>query len=464
MAAFLYFYHGFGAVSDAFGDMMNWQFSARAVGVGATGGAVVLFLALAAVFGRVFCSAFCPMGALQEFVWRISAKLKISRTKYISVRGWRCVAVLSLAAAGLLAAVPPFFILLDPISNFGRGITSLTLLLRGERAPGLIAVCLMFLAILLCACLWGRRFCDWCPAGMTLGIVSSVAPLALRLDKARCVSCGVCERACPMNCADASNKKIDRERCVLCMACAASCPGSFIGYGRAEGLVCAGRRSFIRNGINFLLAAAYVGARNVRDALRHSDEAMAGSGSLILPPGAGAEDEFASRCVACQACVHACPVGIISAVKSPQPRIVYGADYCQFSCVECGKVCPTNAIARLDVETKRRTRIALSSLTLSRCLVVAKNQACGACAEVCPTHALVMVPYEGGAGLTVPNFDKEYCIGCGACFCVCPAEPVAFEIRGESVQGITPGMRAISEDAADAPGPKPMTAEDDFPF
>jgi formate hydrogenlyase subunit 6/NADH:ubiquinone oxidoreductase subunit I len=158
-------------------------------------------------------------------------------------------------------------------------------------------------------------------------------------------------------------------------------------------------------------------------------------------------------------------VGIISAAKSPQPEIVYGTDYCQFSCVECGKVCPTNAIARLDVETKRRTRIALSSLTLSRCVVVAKEQACGACAEVCPTHALEMEPYEGHRGLTVPSFGEEYCIGCGACLAVCPAVPVAFEIAGASVQSLTPGLReAGGEKEAEDGAANVMTADDDFPF
>jgi ferredoxin len=144
---------------------------------------------------------------------------------------------------------------------------------------------------------------------------------------------------------------------------------------------------------------------------------------------------------------------------------VYGTDYCQFSCVECGKACPTNAIARLDVETKRRTRIALSSLTLSRCLVVAKGQACGACAEVCPTHALEMEPYKGHRGLTVPSFGEEYCIGCGACLAVCPALPVAFEIVGVAVQSLTPGLReAGGETGAEDGSADVMTADDDFPF
>jgi ferredoxin len=170
--------------------------------------------------------------------------------------------------------------------------------------------------------------------------------------------------------------------------------------------------------------------------------------------------------VACQACLHACPVGIIRASGAPQPLVEYGlGEYCQFNCAECGKVCPTNAITRLDVETKRRTRIALSRFTLPKCVVVTKSQACGACAEVCPTHALSMVRFEGHPGLTIPSFEEEYCIGCGACLAVCPADPPAFGIEGVSVQSLTPGLREVTEETE--PGESsapPMTADDDFPF
>ena len=185
--------------------------------------------------------------------------------------------------------------------------------------------------------------------------------------------------------------------------------------------------------------------------------------SRAFPPGAVNAERFSSRCVACHACVHVCPVGIIRADGAPQPKVIYGVNYCQFNCVECGKVCPTDAITKLDVDTKHRTRIALSRLSLPGCVVVAKGQACGACAEVCPTHALSMIRYEDHPELTMPSFDEDYCVGCGACAAVCPAEPVAFEIRGVMVQSLTPGLRSAAEEQEDESA-VPMTAGDDFPF
>jgi ferredoxin-type protein NapF len=208
-----------------------------------------------------------------------------------------------------------------------------------------------------------------------------------------------------------------------------------------------------------------MGGRNVRKYMLSRNVVFALSGGgvpFIAPPGAGDSENFLSRCVGCGACAAVCPVGVVRLADGAHPNLVYGENYCQYSCVECGKVCPTGAIARLDVETKRKTRVGLSNLTISECVVAKNNQACGACAEVCPTHALLMVSYDNGTGLTIPSFDEKYCIGCGACLCVCPAEPAAFGVRGVSVQTITPGMRHTEEDAED--GAKPMTADDDFPF
>jgi ferredoxin len=69
-----------------------------------------------------------------------------------------------------------------------------------------------------------------------------------------------------------------------------------------------------------------------------------------------------------------------------------------------------------------------------------------------------MIPWEDG--LTVPEFDAEYCIGCGGCLNVCPAEPKVFVVRGISPQTWTPGIRAAEEAE---PG-LPVKDGKDFPF
>jgi ferredoxin len=182
---------------------------------------------------------------------------------------------------------------------------------------------------------------------------------------------------------------------------------------------------------------------------------------VILPPGAMSADNFGRRCVGCLACVAACPVRVIKPNITSHPTLVYADDFCQFNCVECGAVCPTGAIQRLGVDEKHRTRVGVSNLDFAKCVVKTRGESCGACAEVCPTRAVRMVPYpeSDAAGLTKPEFDEEYCIGCGACLAVCPADPKAFRLRGVSAQTLTPGIRPTEEEEYPA-----LPSTDDFPF
>ena len=185
----------------------------------------------------------------------------------------------------------------------------------------------------------------------------------------------------------------------------------------------------------------------------------------ILPPGAKNLIHYTSRCIGCHACVASCPVGIITAKDDLHPRLDYNgaaAAFCQFNCVECGRVCPTGAITRLGADEKHRTRVALSTLYFERCVVKTKHESCGACAEVCPTGALTMVAYSepGIAFLTRPVYDERYCIGCGACLAACPAEPRAFTLAAVPEQSLTVGSRPL-EEAGDE---LQVESTGDFPF
>jgi ferredoxin len=423
----------------------------------------IIVLVTSAIAGRWYCSVFCPFGTLQEAVWR--AGRLVSDTRFVSP--WRLrYLVPVLAGIGIAFTLKPLFLVTDPISNFGRGMRAvLTLSAEGIEAiaPLTWAMLGVFSFVMALALVRGRRFCDWCPVGILLGAFASVAPLGMRLKKGFCVSCGKCERSCPVNCVDSKGKTLDGARCVLCLSCAKDCSVGALEYGVALPAENAARRAFLwKSGsvLAWLAGAVYLGGAALRGVFpRGSGGKRAGPMPFIMPPGARDAGWFSANCIGCQACVAACPAKIIRTDRGP-PALNYAYGYCQYNCAECSNVCPTGALSALG-GMKERTRVGLSALDRKKCVVITKGESCGACAEVCAPRALRMEPLGPGSTLTAPVLDPEYCIGCGGCFHVCPAEPRAFVVTGVTPQVLTPGIRPSSpeEDSIGVP-----VVGDGFPF
>jgi ferredoxin len=447
------------------------QFSPGLYGAGIAGLTVLAVLGLSLIFGRLYCSVLCPLGTLQELVWRAGNFLRritgagkkkprmggMVPSGYRAAPGIRYAAPL-LTGLGLALSFSPLMTALDPVSNFGRGMGAFRGITGGTLIPFVLVLGLPLALILAAAFFRGRAFCSWCPLGLTLGLLSSAAPLGMRISS-RCVSCGRCEKNCPAFCIDSRSKRIEAERCVLCLSCAALCPSGSAGYGRRGKARGESRRLFLTGAgrASLFCGAAYLFGPSLRLF------AAPDRGKLpILPPGALNGERYRAHCIGCQACAAACPVGILRTQDSPRPDLDYTGAGCQYNCVECGRVCPTGAIRPLGLEEKHRTRIALSTLYFERCVVNTRRESCGACAEVCPTGAVTMIPYgeSGIPWLTRPVFDEQYCIGCGACFAACPAEPRAFSVDAAAEQSLTAGVRPPEEGA----GGFQLESLEDFPF
>ena len=438
--------------SDARIFLMNTQFTGVLMRQDMLFLVAAAIMAIAALAGRWYCSVLCPFGTLQEAVWR-AGKMTGRKTRFISP--WRLRYIVPiLTGIGLVFAVPMLFLPMDPISNFGRGVRSVhTLVNEGAASMTLylLAILGMFTLILALAAARGRRFCDWCPAGTLLGAFASVALLGMRLKKGACVSCGKCERSCPMNCIDAKEKILDASRCVLCLNCAGSCAVGALKYGSilpAEKAEKVERRAFFKKSgriLGLLAGAGYLGGLALRQIFPGLGRSGNTSGpiSFVMPPGAQDIDNFIASCIACKACVAACPVQIIRADNSPHPRLDFTNHYCQYSCTACSSVCPSLALSRLSVEKKQRTRIGVAFLNREKCVAITHGAACGACAEVCAPRALQMEPLdpEWPMGLTAPVLYPEYCIGCGGCYHICPIrwEPRAITLTGVTPHTLTPG-------------------------
>lgn len=426
-----------------------------------------LILAATALFGRWYCSLLCPAGLLQEVFSRIGQRLGVSRLRHRpSTMAGTAGPVLMLMFVTGFALVDNFVPAdnMDPIALFGRlGLAAGDL--RAWSPQDALYYCVLGIAVVLLAVVplvRGRWFCaTLCPVSGLFHLAAKLPGKRLTIETDGCVSCGRCERVCPTGCLDAAHGTLAAERCVLCLRCQDVCSRNAIRYG--PGGPPPDKRRL------FLDAAALAGAGTAYAAARHIgprlDFLHPPRPAQVTPPGTGGDRQHRRNCVTCQACVAACPVGIIRPQNAERrPTLDFSRGYCQYNCTSCLSSCPAGAFKAISLEEKHRLRLAETRLILPNCVVITSGRECGACAEVCPTHAVTM--RATGAGKpTEPDFDAEYCIGCGACYHVCPAHPRAFAVTGLAVHEQARGIRRI--DTRNEPRTPPAPDADgmtDFPF
>jgi ferredoxin len=161
----------------------------------------------------------------------------------------------------------------------------------------------------------------------------------------------------------------------------------------------------------------------------------------IRPPGAVDETSFLSRCITCGACSASCPTGVIRSDIGKTgveglftPILDMRRGWCEPSCIRCGEVCPTEALATLDPNAKQaiggpaEVTIGTAFVDRGRCLPWGMETPCIVCEEMCPTSPkaiwLETVEIKDRAGKPVtlqrPSVRPDLCTGCGLCENRCP--------------------------------------------
>ena len=172
-----------------------------------------------------------------------------------------------------------------------------------------------------------------------------------------------------------------------------------------------------------------------------SASAAGASPRLIRPPGAQDEAAFLSRCLRCSECLLVCPTsGLQPALGQGglegiwTPVLVSRLGACDYACTACGHVCPSGAIPKLDLETKRVQVLGRAVIDQARCLPWANGTPCVVCEEMCPVPEKAIVLSEPRL-IARPTGTQDYfsrptvipgrCIGCGICENRCPVEGTA---------------------------------------
>lgn len=472
--------------------------SLLALGAGASAGAAALvLLAGTLALGRVYCSALCPLGILQDLLARLAGprrpRLRHAREHVLLRHGLLVATVLAvLAGWGAFALA-----LLDPYSHYGR-IASLlfrpalarannaVVFLAGEAGirglfhvdipwagAGALALPLGMLGLLaVMSVRRGRLYCNSvCPVGTLLGLLSRRAAFRLAIDRSLCRKCGDCLKVCKAQCIDLRAGSIDFSRCVACFDCVGACSDHGIGYRfswrpdgperKAEppGPSDPARRALLAGAGALALRATLRAAAPAAPEAPAPDAALSGA---VSPPGSRSIARFIAHCTACQLCVTACPSRVLRPAALEygllgifRPRLDFAEGYCAYECTACSQACPDGAIEPLSLGEKKLIRIGRARLDVDRCIVKTKGTDCAACSEQCPTQAVSTEPY--GRALRLPKLDPNLCIGCGACHNACPAQPS----KAITVAGLRLHERAQKPPEAKAASPLGGTG---FPF
>jgi formate hydrogenlyase subunit 6/NADH:ubiquinone oxidoreductase subunit I len=177
--------------------------------------AIVFFLTpllFALLWGRVFCSSACPIGAIQQVVsWK---HIRVPQ----GVEAFLCfgkyiVLFLIIYAAGIYENTL-FFCKLDPFINVFR--------FSGSFYMSFVAFSFIAMSVFVT-----RPFCRWfCPYAILLRIVTIFSLRKRRIVIEKCIECKLCEKECPMQCINVP--EIDVPNCVMCDKCRVACPKNAI--------------------------------------------------------------------------------------------------------------------------------------------------------------------------------------------------------------------------------------------
>ncbi|MCB1735709.1 MAG: hypothetical protein KDH20_01985 [Rhodocyclaceae bacterium] len=174
------------------------------------------------------------------------------------------------------------------------------------------------------------------------------------------------------------------------------------------------------------------------------------------PPFARDELTFLTTCTRCQACIDACPEGLIFRLPvsvgvraAGTPALDLRNRACAL-CTDwpCVAACEPHALRLPDPPEEDATgadpagtevadhdmpapALAVVSIDVSTCLPY-HGPECGACGTACPIPGALR--WDGPR----PRVDMAHCVGCGQCRVACITEPKAIDVRTIHARTSTP--------------------------
>lgn len=193
-------------------------------------------LGILALFGlllaRTICGFLCPFGFFQDLLYKVKApKVKKSAyTRLLSYLKYVFLITLVIAVPLIYHNVPGFCEFICPAGTFEGGVG---LLSNGVNADFYSMLGYLFswkfvlLVICVVTCIFVyRAFCRFiCPLGAIYGFFNRIALLGVKLEKSKCIDCGMCISKCKMDI-----RHVGDHECINCGECISVCPTKAISW------------------------------------------------------------------------------------------------------------------------------------------------------------------------------------------------------------------------------------------
>lgn len=185
---------------------------------------VSIWLAITLVIGKGWCSYACFFGGIEEGIAALPKRAKIRK---IDVRWrygpWAVLLVMVLLSLALFE--PAYCMWLCPFKAVSEYVAARNTI--GLVQNGIFVILFAALVIVLPLLTKKRTQCSFfCPFGAFQSIFNKTSIFEVKIDKARCQPCALCQNACP-------NMSLSRESiargetlmsCMKCGACVDACP------------------------------------------------------------------------------------------------------------------------------------------------------------------------------------------------------------------------------------------------
>jgi polyferredoxin len=189
-------------------------------------------------FGRFICAYACPMGLLQDLLYRIKTPKLVTRLRYLRYVKYIVLAVfvllLPVAVSDELAGLgQPWFC--KYICPSGTIFGALPLLAANDFLRKLIGAQFILKAAVACgiasaAVFIYRVFCRvLCPLGAVYALFNKISILRIQCDREKCQSCGKCSKECQIMLTPVSQP--NAFECVRCGKCVNACQSKALTYG-----------------------------------------------------------------------------------------------------------------------------------------------------------------------------------------------------------------------------------------